>query len=108
MLSARALIMPSFAEGLPVVLMEAMALGRPVLATYIAGIPELVVDGRSGWLFPAGSIEHAAAAIQHCLDAGESELRAMGEFARARALQRHDIDQEASKLESLFEAAIGG
>lgn len=108
MLSARAVIMPSFAEGLPVVLMEAMALGRPVLSTYIAGIPELVEHEKSGWLFPAGSVEHMAEAIRNCLDASEDELRAMGEAARARALDRHDIDREAKKMERIFEAALGG
>jgi colanic acid/amylovoran biosynthesis glycosyltransferase len=108
MLLARAVIMPSFAEGLPVVLMEAMALGRPVLSTYIAGIPELVVDKMSGWLFPAGSIEEMSAAIRECLNAREDHLRAMGEFARARALERHDIDQEVLKLERLFQSALGG
>ena len=45
LLAARALVLPSFAEGLPVVIMEAMALGRPVISTFIAGIPELVRDG---------------------------------------------------------------
>lgn len=107
MLSARAVIMPSFAEGLPVVLMEAMALGRPVLSTYIAGIPELVEDKKTGWLFPAGSIEHMAEAIRGCLELSESELGAMGEAARARALERHDIDREAQKLEQIFESALG-
>jgi len=53
-LKARALVLPSFAEGLPVVIMEAMALQRPVLSTYVAGIPELVVPGENGWLIPAG------------------------------------------------------
>ena len=108
MLSARAVIMPSFAEGLPVVLMEAMALGRPVLSTYIAGIPELVEHQRTGWLFPAGSVEHMAEAVRRCLDASETELKAMGEAARARALERHDIDREAEKLASIFEVALGG
>ena len=56
-LAARALILTSFAEGLPVVIMEAMALRRPVLTTYVAGIPELVIPGQNGWLFPAGNIE---------------------------------------------------
>ncbi|HWX90208.1 MAG TPA: glycosyltransferase, partial [Rhizomicrobium sp.] len=56
-LAARALVLPSFAEGLPIVLMEAMILGRPVLSTYVAGIPELVINGKTGWLFPAGSQE---------------------------------------------------
>jgi len=108
MLSARAVIMPSFAEGLPVVLMEAMALGRPVLSTYVAGIPELVEHQKTGWLFPAGSVEQMAAAIRRCLDASEAELKAMGEAARARALERHDIDREAERLAEIFESALGG
>ena len=61
--AARALVMPSFAEGLPVVIMEALALGRPVISTYVAGIPELVEPGRSGWLIPAGAVEPLAAAM---------------------------------------------
>lgn len=56
-LASRAMILPSFAEGLPVVLMESLALGRPVISTYVAGIPELVIPGESGWLVPAGSVE---------------------------------------------------
>ena len=55
-LAARALVLPSFAEGLPVVLMEAMALRRPVISTYVAGIPELVISGEHGWLVPAGDV----------------------------------------------------
>src|SRR5208283_1487037 len=53
LLAARALVLPSFAEGLPVVIMEAMALRRPVLSTYVGGIPELVRAGIDGWLVPA-------------------------------------------------------
>ena len=48
MKASRALIMPSFAENLPVAMMEAMAVGRPVLGTYIAGVPELVENGVTG------------------------------------------------------------
>jgi colanic acid/amylovoran biosynthesis glycosyltransferase len=46
-LAARALVLPSFAEGLPVVIMEAMALRRPVISTYVTGIPELINPGRA-------------------------------------------------------------
>jgi len=56
-LAARGLVQPSFAEGLPVVIMEAMVLRRPVLTTYVAGIPELVQPGKNGWLFPAGDVD---------------------------------------------------
>ena len=52
--------MASFAEGVPVVLMEAMAAGVPVVATQIAGIPELVEDGVSGFLVPPGDAEALA------------------------------------------------
>ena len=54
--ASRALVLPSFAEGLPVVIMEAMALRRPVITTYVAGIPELVEPGHHGWLVPAGDV----------------------------------------------------
>ena len=50
--SSRALIMPSFAENLPVAMMESLAMGRPVLGTYVAGVPELVENGVTGWLVP--------------------------------------------------------
>jgi glycosyltransferase involved in cell wall biosynthesis len=64
----RALVLPSFAEGLPVVIMEAMALRRPVICTYIAGIPELVQDGKNGWLVPAGDVDALVEAIIRYLD----------------------------------------
>jgi colanic acid/amylovoran biosynthesis glycosyltransferase len=105
-LNARALILPSFAEGLPVVLMEAMILGRPVLSTYIAGIPELVIDGKAGWLFPAGSKSALLDAVRACLDTPTESLKKMGQFARARALKRHSLDDQAERLSRLFESAL--
>jgi glycosyltransferase involved in cell wall biosynthesis len=102
LLAARALILPSFAEGLPVVIMEAMALGRPVVTTYVAGIPELVRAGESGWLFPAGDVDQIAEAIQACLEAPTDSLVAMGAAARARVLARHSVDREAEKLARCF------
>ena len=105
-LAARALVLPTLAEGLPVVLMEAMALRRPVLATYVAGIPELVRPGENGWLVPSGDVEALAAALEDLLACPAAKLSAMGEAARARALERHSIDTEAGKLAALFAAAI--
>ena len=104
-LAARALILPSFAEGLPVVLMEAMALGRPVISTFVAGIPELIRHGEEGWLVPAGDSAALAGAIEECLAAAPSTLAAMSVAARTRALARHDIDTEAAKLAALFREA---
>jgi glycosyltransferase involved in cell wall biosynthesis len=105
-LAARALVLPSFAEGLPVVLMEAMALRRPVLTTYVAGIPELVRSGENGWLFPAGSLDDLTAAMEECLSMAGDDLRRLGEAGHARVIQRHSIDTEARKLADLFRAAI--
>jgi colanic acid/amylovoran biosynthesis glycosyltransferase len=102
-LTSQALVLPSFAEGLPVVLMEAMALRRPVLTTYVAGIPELVQHGHSGWLFPAGDILALADALHACLSADRATLGAMGDAAHAQATQRHNIDVEAGKLRQLFD-----
>lgn len=104
-LAARALVLPSFAEGLPVVIMEAMALRRPVLTTYVAGIPELVRPGENGWLFPAGAVDELAAAIADCLAQPAEVLQRMGDAARQRVLQRHDIDTEAARLASYFKAS---
>ncbi|MNV74129.1 putative teichuronic acid biosynthesis glycosyltransferase TuaC [compost metagenome] len=104
-LAARALVLPSFAEGLPVVIMEAMALRRPVLTTYVAGIPELVRPGENGWLFPAGAVDELAAAMADCLAQPVEVLQHMGEAARQRVLQRHDIDTEAARLASYFKAS---
>lgn len=101
-LAARALVLPSFAEGLPVVIMEAMALGRPVLSTFVAGIPELVREDREGWLVPAGDVEALVQAVRRCLEAPQQVLRQMASSARERVVQRHDIDREASKLRMLF------
>ena len=105
LLAARALVLPSFAEGLPVVIMEAMALRRPVVTTYVAGIPELVQHGRTGWLVPAGDEEALADAIVACLGASDEALAAMGANGRERVLERHDADREAGKLAALFRSA---
>ncbi len=82
--------------------MEAMALRRPVISTYIAGIPELVRPGEHGWLVPAGDVEALAAAMQACLDSPPAMLARMGEAARNVVLARHNVDVEAAKLAALF------
>lgn len=100
--AARALVLPSFAEGLPVVIMEAMALGRPVISTYVAGIPELVEPGKSGWLVPAGALDPLVDAMAEVLAAEPARLEAMGRTGAARVAERHDAAAEAAKLAALF------
>ena len=102
-LASRALVLASFAEGLPVVIMEAMALRRPVISTFVAGIPELVKPGENGWLVPASDSAALAEAMKNCLEAPEQQLRQMGEAARQRVLVQHDVKTEAGKLLKLFQ-----
>jgi colanic acid/amylovoran biosynthesis glycosyltransferase len=105
MQAARALVVPSFAENLPVVIMEAMALGKPVIATAIAGIPELVATGETGWLVPAGSVDDLADAMADCLKASPEDLGSLGRCGRARVARMHDVDREAARLSARFEAS---
>lgn len=106
LLAARALVLPSFAEGLPVVIMEAMALGRAVISTYIAGIPELVRDGVDGWLVPAGDVAAVTDAMRACLATPLDRLVDMGRAAHARVRERHLVDVEAGRLKGHFGRAL--
>lgn len=101
-LASRALVLASFSEGIPVVIMESMTLGRPVIATFVGGIPELVVSGEHGWLVPAGDVAALAQAMRACLDSPLETLARMGETARGQVLDRHDVEREAGKLTALF------
>jgi len=102
LLQAWALVLPSFAEGLPVVLMEALAAGRPVVSTTIAGIPELVKPGVCGWLIPPGSIEALTKAMREVLQSPISQLEQLGKTGTELVAQQHDAAIEAGKLANLF------
>jgi colanic acid/amylovoran biosynthesis glycosyltransferase len=97
-LNSRALVLPSFAEGLPVVLMESLALHRPVITTQIAGIPELVESGVSGWLIEPGSVDALVAALQQACEASTERLAEMGRAGARRVAQQHDAHVEVAKL----------
>ena len=102
---ARAFVLPSFAEGLPVVIMEALALERPVISTAIAGIPELV-DDSCGWLIPAGSEDALVEAMKAALDASPKLLSSKGAVGRKRVLAMHDADANAELLVAAIADAI--
>ncbi len=106
-LASRALVLPSFAEGLPVVIMEALALGRPVITTAIAGIPELVESGQTGWLVPAGSVDALVPALRAALQASPEELGQMGRAGAALVARHHDVRVEAARLAALFRLSAG-
>lgn len=105
---AQALVLPSFAEGLPVVIMEAMAAARPVIATAIAGVPELVVPGETGWLVPAGDATALAHAIGAFATTPLDDLAALGQAGHRRVTARHGIDASATLLERHFAATCEG
>ena len=101
-LASQLMVLPSFAEGLPVVLMEALAVARPAVSTYIAGIPELVVPGESGWLVPSGSVEALTAALREALATPKEKLEQMGLAGAEIVREQHSIKHEAAKLAALF------
>lgn len=103
--SSRALVLPSFAEGLPVVIMEALCLGRPVISTTVAGIPELVDEG-CGWLVPPGDTAALANVMRRALSAEVEDLRSMGVVGQERAMRMHDRRVLARGMRDLFEAHL--
>jgi glycosyltransferase involved in cell wall biosynthesis len=102
------LVLPSFAEGLPVVLMEALAARVPVLTTRIAGVGELVEDGISGRLVAPGDPVALTDALCAMLDATPEERAAMGAAGRARVVAEFDSVTEAGKLAALIAQSAGG
>jgi colanic acid/amylovoran biosynthesis glycosyltransferase len=103
--NSTALVIPSFAEGLPIVAMEALAMRCPVIATNIAAISELVENGESGWLIPPGSVEHLAGALKAVGECPPEKLQAMGERGRQRVLEMHHPERQAEQLKALIVCA---
>ena len=91
----------SFAEGLPVSIMEAMAVGTPVVTTYVSGIPELAVDRQTAMVVPAGNVEALAHALAEL--AASPDLRA---HITARALDKvraqHDLHVNVAQFAALL------
>ena len=98
--TSRAMVLPSFAEGLPVAIMEALALGRPVISTCITGIPELLRDRENGWMITAGCVEDIARAMQEAVETPLERINEMGRAGNARVARQHLASTEAARLES--------
>jgi glycosyltransferase involved in cell wall biosynthesis len=101
-LGARALVLSSFSEGLPVVIMESLALRRPVIATSVGGIAELVVPGECGWIVAPGSPDELANAMREALTIPTAELDLMGRRGAERVAVAHDAGRCALALARLF------
>ena len=97
--------LPSFLEGIPVSIMEAMSVGVPVIASALMGIPELVVDGVTGLAVTPGRADLMADAIERCL--GDADLRrSMVEAGRERVRALHDLDTNLDQMAGLFSAVV--
>jgi colanic acid/amylovoran biosynthesis glycosyltransferase len=100
-------VLASFAEGVPVVLMEAMAMQIPCISTFVAGIPELIRNGIDGILVPASDDRELARAIQQLIDDPGLRWR-LGAAGRARVIERYDLDRNVAQLARIFADRIGG
>jgi glycosyltransferase involved in cell wall biosynthesis len=93
--------LPSFAEGLPVVLMEAMAMEIPCVTTYITGIPEMIRDGVDGLLVAPSDLEALVEALAKLMDNAPLRER-IGKSGRMRVLERYDLRRNVEKLAGIF------
>jgi len=99
--AADALVLPSYAEGLPVVYMEALASARPAIATDVAGVSELIVNTETGLLIDPGDSDQLAEAILKMADNPENR-REMGLAGRLRVAKEFNIREEAKRMKTLY------
>jgi glycosyltransferase involved in cell wall biosynthesis len=98
-------VLPSVVEGMSNALIEAMAVGRPVVATDVGGNPEVVVDGETGILVPKAAPDHLAAAIVKLLGAPEMAAE-MGAAGRRRVVQHYRVEAMARQIEAMYDALL--
>jgi glycosyltransferase involved in cell wall biosynthesis len=96
-----ALVLSSFGEGLPVVLMEAMAMEVPCIATWVAGVPELIRDGANGLLVPPADEGSLAGAILRLMSDPDLRFK-LGREARRTVLDQYDLDKNGERLVEIF------
>jgi glycosyltransferase involved in cell wall biosynthesis len=96
------LVCASDIESLPRVILEAMAFGTPVLSTRVYGVPELIEDGRTGYLCEMRDTAALAAALDRVLGAAPDELASVARAASERVRKRHDPERYAARLAGLL------
>ena len=97
-----ALVLSSAWEGMPVVMLEAMASATPVVATTVGAVPELVTDGESGFVVPPGDHIALADAMERMMDLSNEDRHALGEAGHDRVRSEFSLDRVIDKWEDLF------
>lgn len=100
---ALALVLPSRSEGLGNVLLEAGACGTVCIGSSVGGIPEVIADGETGFLFPPGDVDALARTIAHVLEMPETERRQMGERARQRIREHFSLERVVEQYIELYQ-----
>jgi glycosyltransferase involved in cell wall biosynthesis len=100
-----AFVLPSLSEGLSIALLEAMAAGKPIVATRVGGNPEIVLDATTGYLVPAQAPQALADSIIRLL-ANRSLALEFGEKGRQRVLQHFSLSRMAEQYQALYEARL--
>ncbi len=101
-----AFVLPSLEEGFPIAALDAMAAGLPVIASSVGGVPELIVDGESGWLVPPRDVEALTSRLRHALN--HPELRRIaGSAAYSRVRDDFSASQMAAQFEHLYDELLG-
>jgi glycosyltransferase involved in cell wall biosynthesis len=105
---AELVIMPSRSEGFPLTLLEAGACGALSLATRVGGTPEVIEDGRTGFLVEPESVDALAAAIEDVVRLSEEERARIRKAARARVEERFSEERIVSEYLELFTSVLNG
>jgi glycosyltransferase involved in cell wall biosynthesis len=100
-------VLPSFAEGIPVALMEAMSMEIPCVSTFVAGIPELIESGTDGLLVPPSDADLLADAIERLI-ADENRRMAIGRAGRQKVMAKYNLEPNVRRLGGVFEQHLGG
>ncbi|MGI8992321.1 MAG: glycosyltransferase [Bryobacteraceae bacterium] len=104
--AADAFVMSSHLEGLPMVLLEASAAGLPIVATSVGGNPEIVVDGKTGFIVPPRNVESLAGAMERMMNLSASERNEMAGAGTAHARARFDVESILGQWEKLYSELI--
>jgi glycosyltransferase involved in cell wall biosynthesis len=100
-------VLPTYAEAMPLSVIEAMAAGLPVICTPVGGVPEIINDGKEGVLFPCGDVTKLAENIAFLVEDEDTRVR-MGDLARKRATEMMDFEKYIDDLDRVIESVRGG